>query len=110
MTETVNDPARSGGKLAAVGVETDATIRLDGTTRTVRIAADDTVLEAARRAGLNPPFACEAGNCGTCMARLVDGRVDMRVNDALTDDDVAQGYVLTCQSEPRSETLTIEYE
>ncbi|UGT65195.1 2Fe-2S iron-sulfur cluster-binding protein [Nocardia asteroides] len=102
MAGNVNEPA------TATAVE--ATILLDGRTETVRLASDDTVLEAARRAGLNPPFACEAGNCGTCMAVLREGRVEMRINDALTDEDLAEGYVLTCQSEPRTPAITIEYE
>ncbi|MBH0780766.1 2Fe-2S iron-sulfur cluster-binding protein [Nocardia bovistercoris] len=90
--------------------ETVATVLLDGSQTLVPVEAGVTILEAARRSGLNPPFACEEGNCGTCMARLVDGRVEMRVNDALTDEDVADGYILTCQSDPLTPTLTVEYE
>jgi len=71
---------------------------------------DETLLESARRAGLTPPFSCEAGNCATCMARLVEGRVAMRVNDVLTDEDLADGYVLTCQGVPQTEQVTIRYE
>jgi 3-ketosteroid 9alpha-monooxygenase subunit B len=71
---------------------------------------DETLLESARRAGLTPPFSCEAGNCATCIARLTDGRVKMRVNDALTEDEVADGYVLTCQSVPETPSVTVRYE
>jgi ferredoxin-NADP reductase len=70
----------------------------------------DTVLETARRANLPAPYSCEAGNCATCMALVHDGSVRMRVNDALTDDEVDEGWVLTCQSIPTSPSLTIEYE
>ncbi|MGW5375648.1 2Fe-2S iron-sulfur cluster-binding protein [Nocardia sp. NPDC003999] len=86
-----------------------ATVMLDGTESSVDVRLGETVLEAAKRAGLNPPFACEEGNCGTCMARLVEGRVEMRVNDALTDEDVADGYVLTCQSVPQTTSVTVDY-
>ncbi|MFF7939724.1 2Fe-2S iron-sulfur cluster-binding protein [Nocardia gamkensis] len=86
-----------------------ATVLLDGAQSTIDVRPDETVLEAAKRAGLNPPFACEEGNCGTCMARLVAGRVEMRVNDALTDEDVADGYVLTCQSVPQTPSVTVDY-
>ena len=71
---------------------------------------DKTLLESARRAGLTPPFSCEAGNCGTCMARLSEGSATMRVNDALMDDEVEEGYVLTCQAIPDTPSVTVHYE
>jgi ferredoxin-NADP reductase len=71
---------------------------------------NETLLESARRAGLSPPFSCEAGNCATCMARLTKGEVTMRVNDVLTDEEIAEGYILTCQGVPRSESVAIRYE
>jgi ferredoxin len=86
------------------------TISLDGKRVSVPLHPEETVLETARRAGLVPPFSCEAGNCGTCMARLVEGRIEMKVNDALTDDDVAAGYILTCQAVPQTSAVTVEYE
>ena len=70
----------------------------------------DTVLETARRANLAAPFSCEAGNCATCMAFVRDGTVRMRANNALTPDEVDEGWVLTCQALPTSSSLTIEYE
>ena len=60
----------------------------------------DTLLETARRAALRPPASCESGKCGTCMARLKAGKVMMQVNNVLTPEEVAQGYVLTCQGRP----------
>ncbi len=70
----------------------------------------DTVLEAARRADLNPPYSCQQGNCATCMAMLTEGSVTMRVNDALTPAEVEEGWVLTCQSLPQSQSVSIVYE
>ena len=70
----------------------------------------DTVLETARRANVPAPYSCEAGNCATCMALVLEGTVSMRVNDALTPDEVGEGWVLTCQSLPTSPSLVIEYE
>ena len=72
--------------------------------------ANETLLESARRAGLSPPFSCEAGNCATCIARLTAGTATMRVNDALTEQEVADGYVLTCQSVPETPSVTVRYE
>jgi len=86
------------------------TIRLEGRKRRVRYERGDTLLESARRAGFSPPFACQAGNCGTCMAYLEAGKVTMRVNNALGADEVEQGWVLTCQSIPTSPQVVIDYD
>jgi 3-ketosteroid 9alpha-monooxygenase subunit B len=70
----------------------------------------DTVLETARRANVPTPSSCEAGSCATCMAFVRQGAVTMRVNDALTPEEVEEGWVLTCQSRPTSPSLTVEFE
>src|ERR1700750_211837 len=72
--------------------------------------AKETLLESARRAGLSPPFSCEAGNCGTCMGKLVEGRATMRVNDALEPDEIDDGYILTCQAVPDPESVSVTYD
>jgi 3-ketosteroid 9alpha-monooxygenase subunit B len=86
------------------------TIHLDRKKVEVPRMANETLLESARRAGLSPPFSCEAGNCGTCMARLSEGGATMRVNDALMDDEVEDGYVLTCQAVPDTPSVIVHYE
>jgi ferredoxin len=88
----------------------EVTIRLDRKTVSVSRMPGETLLESARRAGLTPPFSCEAGNCGTCMAKLTNGSATMRVNDALMDDEVEDGYVLTCQAVPDTANVTVDYE
>jgi ferredoxin len=88
----------------------EVTILLDRKKVTVPMRPGETLLETARRAGLTPPFSCEAGNCGTCMAKLTEGTASMRVNDALMDDEVEDGYVLTCQAVPTTPTVTVDYE
>lgn len=70
----------------------------------------ETLLESARRAGLMPPFSCESGNCGTCIAQVTEGEAKMRVNNALDDDEVTEGWVLTCQGEPVTPDITVVYE
>ncbi|BCI54412.1 hypothetical protein NIIDNTM18_36900 [Mycolicibacterium litorale] len=92
------------------GAGAEVTIVLDRKTQTVAPAAGETLLETARRAGLNPPFSCEAGNCGTCIAKLTEGTATMRVNDALDDDEVADGYVLTCQAIPDTARVVVTYD
>jgi 3-ketosteroid 9alpha-monooxygenase subunit B len=85
-------------------------LQLQGRRHEVAYHAGDTVLETARRAGLPAPYSCEAGNCATCMALLHEGSVSMRANNALTPDEVEEGWVLTCQSVPTGTSLRIEYE
>ncbi|WP_431240793.1 2Fe-2S iron-sulfur cluster-binding protein [Mycolicibacterium aichiense] len=69
----------------------------------------ETVLETARRAGLTPPYSCEAGNCGTCIATLTEGQVKMRVNEVLDDSEIDDGLILTCQGVPESD-VTVTYD
>jgi len=85
-------------------------IRLGRRKHTIRYEPGDTILGAARRAGLKPPFSCTQGNCATCMAHLDAGRVRMRFNNALSADEVEAGWVLTCQSIPISREVVIDYD
>jgi len=85
------------------------TIELDGKRHEADHRPGATILQTARSIGLSPPSSCEAGNCATCMARLVEGTVHMRVNDVLEDDEVEEGWILTCQSEPTSSTVHVVY-
>ncbi|RSN63925.1 MULTISPECIES: ferredoxin--NADP reductase [Actinomadura] len=86
------------------------TIVLNGKKHTVPQHPGETLLQSARRAGLAPPFSCEAGNCATCIAQITAGEAKMRVNNALDDDEVAEGLILTCQGEPVSADVTVVYE
>jgi 3-ketosteroid 9alpha-monooxygenase subunit B len=99
---------------AAVPEKTDVggiiTIHIDRKKAEVSRVPGETLLESARRAGVSPPFSCEAGNCGTCMARLSEGSATMKVNDALEPDEVEDGYVLTCQAIPDTPSVTVHYE
>ena len=85
-------------------------VTLEGAQHRVPYRAGQTLLEAAREAGLQPSFACEEGYCSTCMARLKRGRVTMRANDALTQQDLDAGYILTCQSVPQTADCEIDWD
>jgi len=85
-------------------------VRLDRRTHTLAYHAGDTLLETARRAGLRPPSSCEQGNCATCMAHLESGTVTMRANNVLSAEDLAEGWVLTCQSIPTSREVVVDYD
>jgi ferredoxin-NADP reductase len=85
-------------------------IRLDRRTHRIGYQPGDTILEAARRAGLKPPFSCQAGECATCMAHLDVGKATMRVNNALDAGEVEEGWILTCQAIPTSREVVVDYE
>jgi 3-ketosteroid 9alpha-monooxygenase subunit B len=86
------------------------TLVLKGKTHELKYVRGDTVLETARRGALSPPFSCEAGNCATCMAMLREGTAHMRNNNALTDEEVEEGWILTCQSTVTGASVHVEYE
>ncbi len=101
----------AGGTEPAGGEqEGTVTIVLNGKRQTVPQHAGESLLESARRAGLGPPFSCEAGNCATCIAQVTEGEAKMRQNNALDDDEIAGGWVLTCQGEPVTRHVTVVYE
>ena len=85
-------------------------VTLEGATRAVDIGPAQSVLEAARDAGIDAPFSCRAGVCSTCKARVTAGQAEMRANHALEDDEVADGFILTCQAHALTETLEIDYD
>lgn len=90
--------------------DTRAHITIDGTTHYLELARDVPVLQAAIDAGLDPPFACRAGVCSTCKAKVTNGEYQMLINHALEDYEVEAGYVLTCQCYPLSDTLCVDYD
>jgi ring-1,2-phenylacetyl-CoA epoxidase subunit PaaE len=89
----------------------EVTILMDGRRRTFAMKMDDeTVLDAAARAGIELPFSCRAGVCSTCRTKVVSGEVEMAQNYALEDWEIGQGYVLACQSRVKTPTLELDYD
>ena len=84
-------------------------VTLDGRTRKVEFSQAN-ILDSARAAGLPAPFACKAGVCATCRAKVTKGKVEMAARYGLTDEEVAAGYVLTCQSVPAGEGVAVDYD
>ena len=85
------------------------TIELDGRKDTTAHHPGTTILQTARQMGMSPPYSCESGSCASCMARIVEGSVEMRCNNALTAEEVEEGWILTCQSLPTSSTVHVVY-
>ena len=93
------------------GEGADVTITLDGRRSTFKLKSDDVpVLEAALRVRSDAPFACRGGVCGTCRARVVEGAVAMDTNYALEPEEIENGYVLTCQSHPTTDTVKLDFD
>ena len=88
------------------------TIKLDGREVTIEIPLQDdvTILDAALAQGADLPFACKGGMCCTCKAKLVSGEVIMDVHWGLEEEEVEQGYILTCQSYPKTEKLIVDFD
>jgi len=84
-------------------------VTLDGRTRKVAFTQGN-ILDSARASGLPAPFACKAGVCATCRAKVTSGKVEMAVHYGLTDEEVAEGYVLTCQSVPLGDGVAVDYD
>ena len=87
-------------KVLQYGVETEFSLETGGLS----------ILEAAIEAGVDAPFSCKGAVCCTCRAKVLEGKVKMNANYALTDQEVAEGYILTCQSHPITETVVIDYD
>ena len=85
---------------------------LDGLSSTVDspVSANESILNAALRVRADVPFACAGGVCGTCRARVIEGSVAMTENYALEPDELERGYVLTCQSHPKSDRVVVDYD
>jgi len=89
---------------------TDATVTFEGADYTFKMPKDQSVLEAALANNLDTPFACKAGVCSTCIAKVTEGEYEMLSNHALEDYEVEAGYVLTCQCYALSNSLSVNYD
>lgn len=111
------EPARAAATPAATTAApadealTEVSVLMDGRRRTFSMQrAAETVLDAAARAGVELPFSCRAGVCSTCRTKVIRGEVTMAQNYALEDWELEQGYVLACQSRPRTAVLELDYD
>ncbi len=92
------------------GGDSKVLVILDGEETFVDVPDGTTILDAAIDAGLDVPYACTGGSCCTCRAKTIEGKAEMEVNYALTDKEVEEGYILTCQSHPQTPTMTVDYD
>lgn len=101
----VEEHSEDNGKMSKVS------IKLDGSTFELDLAYNgDSILDAALKHGADLPYACKGGVCCTCKAKVTSGSVDMEVNYALEEDELEKGFVLTCQSHPTTDKVTVDFD
>lgn len=109
-----NKNSQSGATKAVAGLKdkiSRVTIRLDGISHDFNLPFDgNSLLDAALMEGVDLPFACKGGVCCTCRAKLTEGQVEMDLNYALEADEMAAGFILTCQSHPRTERVIVDFD
>ena len=105
FSSSINTPAPENASGS-----TKLTIILDDVTTELEVSAKQTVLEAALKLGLDAPYSCQGGICSSCMGRVKEGTAVMVKNTVLTDAEVADGLILTCQAHATSDTLVVDYD
>ena len=96
---------------ADVPHETEVTVIMDGNHTTFAMDKDkESILDAGLRAGIDMRYSCKGGVCSTCRCKLVDGKVDMDVNYALEDYEIARGFILSCQSFPVTDKVVVDFD
>ncbi|GAA2322716.1 phenylacetate-CoA oxygenase/reductase subunit PaaK [Nonomuraea roseoviolacea subsp. roseoviolacea] len=109
VDEPPPQPRRAADGVAP-GATSELTVVLDGLRTTSTVSREATLLDSAQAARADLPFACKGGVCGTCRAVVRDGEVDMRRNYALEQSELDAGFVLTCQTFPVGERVTVDYD
>lgn len=88
----------------------EVTIVLDGKEHIIEVNANEKILDKALKSGVDAPYSCRSAICSTCMAMLVEGKVDLEMNNVLTDEELEEGYIVTCQAKPVTDKVKISYD
>jgi ferredoxin len=111
MVYQENLPLESQELNQPLPIHSRVTYILDGARETVDILPEGKVLlEAALEAGIDAPWSCRGGVCATCKAKLLSGAVHMKSHHALTQEEIDEGYILTCQSHALTPEVTVDYD
>ena len=98
-------------KLDLKEVSSEVTVIVDGDEFKFNLPSNsDSILDAAMNQGADVPFSCKGGVCCTCKAKVISGKVDMSVNYSLSEEEVEEGFILTCQAHPKSERVVVDYD
>ncbi len=104
------DAAAAAAPVVAEGAPSEIVVHLEGKAHRIPYRAGQTILDAARQAGLQPPFACEEAFCGSCAAKRLRGTVVLDRNDVFTKADVEAGWILTCHGRATSSDCEISWD
>lgn len=97
-------------KSGSAPVKSKVTVLIYGEEHVIDVEPDETILQAGIRQQLDPPFSCQIAACATCQAKVLSGKIEMEEDDALTQDEIDDGYVLTCVSHPLTSEAKIDYD
>ena len=102
-------PAEVKEDVTAAG-STQISITVDDETTTFEMSQKQTILEAALDEDLDAPYSCQGGICSSCLARVTEGEATMTQNNILTESEIAEGLILTCQAHPTTPSIVIDYD
>ncbi|SFC95704.1 ferredoxin--NADP reductase [Algibacter pectinivorans] len=103
-------PAEVQEEITSAKGNTKITVTVDDETTTFDMSQKQTILEAALDEDLDAPYSCQGGICSSCLARITEGNATMRQNNILTESEVAEGLILTCQAHPTTPTITVDFD
>ena len=110
FTAATSTEEKTATKVEKSSIQHEVTVILDDEETHVSQSGKMAILDAALKAGADVPFACKGAVCCTCRAKVLEGTVNMDLNYSLTDEEVAEGFVLTCHSFPTSEKVVVSYD
>ena len=98
-------------KVDSDDIISEVTIIVDGDEFSFNLSSQgESVLDAAINQGLDVPFSCKGGVCCTCKAKVIEGEVSMDANYSLSEDEVAEGFILACQAHPKSDNVVVDFD
>ena len=100
----------SENSVSATSEDVALTVTVDDVSKTISSKQNVTLLDAALNAKLDVPYSCQGGVCSSCIARIKTGKATMQTNQILTDSEVEEGLILTCQALPQSDQITVDYD
>jgi ring-1,2-phenylacetyl-CoA epoxidase subunit PaaE len=108
--ELFSTPTTENNTIGQQTGHTKITVLVDGDEATFEMSQKQTVLEAALKHGIDAPYSCQGGICSSCIARVTKGSAEMKKNSILTDGEIAEGIILTCQAHPTSSEIYVDYD
>ena len=93
-----------------INEHTIVTMMVDGDESTFEMSSKQTILEAALKNGIDAPYSCQGGICSSCLCKITKGTAEMKKNSILTDSEIAEGLVLSCQAIPTSGNIYVDFD